>query len=377
MVDLAELIGALPGRPDLDALMRGFVPPARFAGTHFSNFAPLHPSQQVAVARLDALARSMQPRPARSGRWIAGLRHRLHRAGDGGANVDRSANGNGAGGKRRNGSGRRRGSRSTRGSGIYLDGGFGVGKTHLLAALWHAAPPPRAYLTFDELMYFIGLVGVEEAHRAFAGQRLAAVDEWELDDPGNLKLALAFLRGALSAGVHVVVTSNTLPIELGKGRFSQKDFLGEIDELAASFEVIRMEGDDYRQRRFEADPGRNHFLAPERLREEAASAGRVLLVSFDALLHDLGTVHPIRFAGLVSGIDGIYVERVEPIDRLADALRWVHFIDTVYDSALPFRASADMPLAALFRPSFLEGPYGRKLSRCLSRMEEMLGERAE
>ena len=24
--------------------------------------------------------------------------------------------------------------------GIYLDGGFGVGKTHLLAALWHAAP---------------------------------------------------------------------------------------------------------------------------------------------------------------------------------------------------------------------------------------------
>ncbi len=28
-------------------------------------------------------------------------------------------------------------------AGIYLDGGFGVGKTHLLASLWHAAPGPE------------------------------------------------------------------------------------------------------------------------------------------------------------------------------------------------------------------------------------------
>jgi len=27
--------------------------------------------------------------------------------------------------------------------GVYLDGGFGVGKTHLLASLWHAVPSPR------------------------------------------------------------------------------------------------------------------------------------------------------------------------------------------------------------------------------------------
>ncbi|MGI8900939.1 MAG: hypothetical protein ACR2HA_08405 [Nocardioides sp.] len=27
-------------------------------------------------------------------------------------------------------------------SGIYLDGGYGVGKTHPLASLWHAAPGP-------------------------------------------------------------------------------------------------------------------------------------------------------------------------------------------------------------------------------------------
>src|SRR5690606_919420 len=102
-----------------------------------------------------------------------------------------------------------------RGRGVYLDGGFGVGKTHLLAAFWHAAPFPKAYLSFDELVYFVGLVGVGAAREAFAGQRVAAIDEWELDDPGNLKLALAFLRGALADGLQVVVTSNTLPLELG------------------------------------------------------------------------------------------------------------------------------------------------------------------
>ena len=34
--------------------------------------------------------------------------------------------------------------------GVYLDGGFGVGKTHLLAALWHVAPGRKYFGTFIE-----------------------------------------------------------------------------------------------------------------------------------------------------------------------------------------------------------------------------------
>jgi hypothetical protein len=64
---------------------------------------------------------------------------------------------------------RSRFSRPARGSGIYLDGGFGVGKTHLLAAFWHEAPEPRTYLSFDELVYFIGLAGVDRARTPSAG----------------------------------------------------------------------------------------------------------------------------------------------------------------------------------------------------------------
>jgi cell division protein ZapE len=344
VLDLDTLITALPVRPQAEELIGGFVPPARFSSKRFSDYAPSHPTQAEAARRLESLAQEMQ---ARAG---GGLLGRM----------------------------RRRWGAAERGSGVYLDGGFGVGKTHLLAALWHAAPFPKAYLSFDELVYFIGLVGVEEARRAFAEQRLAAVDEWELDDPGNLKMALAFLRGALADGLRVVVTSNTLPLELGRGRFSQKDFLSEIEELSAAFEVVRIEGEDYRHRRFEAHPGKGYFLDPDRLRAEAGAAGpRALHTGFRTLLDALSRVHPIRFAGLIDHLEALFLERITRIDQLTDALRWVHFVDTLYDSAVPLRASSEVPLGGLFPAPFIDGPYGKKLSRCLSRMEEMLGEEPE
>lgn len=313
------------------------MPPPRFADKRFDHYRPRHPTQAAALERLRALAAELD---ARRTRGFLGRRH----------------------------------ARTSRG-GVYLDGGFGVGKTHLLAALWHAGPRPAAYLSFDELVYTVGLLGVAEARAAFARQRLVAIDEWELDDPGNLKLALAFLRGALADGVRVAVTSNTLPLELGAGRFSQKDFLAEIEELAGAFEVVRVEGEDYRHRRFEADPGREHFLEPAALRVAAAGAGEgALLVGFTELLGGLGRVHPIRYGALAEALRALFVEALEPIARLPDALRWVHFIDTLYTGAVPLAASSSVALGALFPPAFVDGPYGKKISRCLSRMEEMLGE---
>jgi cell division protein ZapE len=342
-LSLTALIGSLPDRPDPEALLASFVPPGRFAGKRFSNYHPQHPSQAAARDRLESAARSLS---RSNGTLVSRVRSRF--------------------------------SRPARGSGIYLDGGFGVGKTHLLAAFWHEAPEPRAYLSFDELVYFIGLAGVDRARDAFRGQALAAIDEWELDDPGNLKLALAFLRGALQDGLHVVVTSNTLPLELGAGRFSQKDFRGEIEELASAFEVIRIEGSDYRHRHFEADPGKEYFLEPAALEDLARRAGAgALLVGADEMLAALATIHPIRFGALVERIDALFLSGLDQIASLNDALRWVHFIDTAYDRALPLRASALVPLGALFPASYVNGPYGKKFSRCLSRLEEMLLEDGE
>ncbi|HST61224.1 MAG TPA: cell division protein ZapE [Longimicrobium sp.] len=342
MLRLSDLLAAIPARPDAAELVAGFVPPPRFAAKRFDDYRPdpNHPSQAAAVRRLREIADELQ-------------------AGQGGWARFRAALGGPA-----------------RGSGVYLDGGFGVGKTHLLASLWHASPAPSAYLSFDELVYAIGLLGVEPARAAFRGMRLVAVDEWELDDPGNLKLALAFLRGALADGIRVATTSNTVPDELGRGRFDQKNFALEIEELSSAFEVLRVEGEDYRHRRFEADPGRAYFLDADAMDRARRAAGpRALDVGFDELMAGLGDVHPIRYHAVVEAIGALLVEDVRPMQQLYDGLRWVHFIDKLYDNAVPFAATGQGGLGELFPAEWLSGSYGKKFSRCLSRMEEMLGER--
>jgi cell division protein ZapE len=338
------LLRQVSGRPDPERLLAGFIPPSRFADKTFAGYRPdiRHPSQEAALARLRVLAAEMLREVRRP------LASRL-RASFGGERAP---------------------------AGVYLDGGFGVGKTHLLAALWHAAPTPKAYLTFDELVYTIGLLGVQRTRAAFRGHRLVAVDEWELDDPGNLKLALAFLRAALADGVRVATTSNTIPDELGRGRFSQKDFRAEIEEVASAFQLLRVEGDDFRHRRYQADPGRAYFLTPAEMAAAVAAAGpRDVHAPFDSLLAGIATVHPIRYADAADALDALLVDGVRTIGDLPSGLRWVHLVDKLYDSAVSLGATSSEPLSALFPAAFLAGAYGKKFSRCLSRMEEMLGER--
>jgi cell division protein ZapE len=216
---------------------------------------------------------------------------------------------------------------------------------------------------------------VEGTREAFRGRRLVAVDEWELDDPGNLKMALAFLRGALADGVRVATTSNTIPDELGRGRFDQKNFKAEIEELSGAFEVLEIGGEDYRHRRFEASPGRASFLDEAAMERAIARADeRTLVADFGELAAALAEVHPIRYAALAERIGTLLVRGVEPFAHPYEALRWVHLVDKLYDDAVAFAATSEAQLGELFPASFLGGPFGKKFSRCLSRMEEMLGE---
>lgn len=337
---LDSLFAKLPSRPDLPATVRSFVPPERFRNKTFEGFRPLDPTHSVALTRLQTTARSLD----RGG--LKGLFSRL-------------------GGK-------------ARGGGLYLDGGFGVGKTHLLAALWNSVPGPKSYLSFDELMYFLGMFGVEKGTAAFAEHRFIAVDEWELDDPGNLKLAIAFLRRVLGSGVFVAVTSNTLPIELGSGRFSQKDFRAEIDELASAFEVVRLEGGDFRKRTFEAEPGIGLYLddreAGEWLRSQQPPA---YAEEFGRLMELLADVHPIRYREAAPEINALLVEGLFQLGDLASSIRWVHFVDAIYDARVQLAGHDGIPIGELFPSSDREGPYAKKLSRCLSRLEELFGEARE
>ena len=85
--------------------------------------------------------------------------------------------------------------------------------------------------------------------------RLLCIDEFELDDIAQTLMTVTFLRAVIAAGVKVVATSNSLPDRLGEGRFAADEFTREIAAIAAHFEVVRIDGPDYRAKaRVEAEP---------------------------------------------------------------------------------------------------------------------------
>ena len=97
-----------------------------------------------------------------------------------------------------------------------------------------------------EYTHLVGALGFAETVRRLSGHKLVAVDEFELDDPGDTMLMTRLLGQLCDAGVHLTATSNTLPDKLGEGRFAAEDFRREIHALAARFQTLRVDGPDYR-----------------------------------------------------------------------------------------------------------------------------------
>src|SRR5215204_2385090 len=173
------------------------------------------------------------------------------------------------------------------GVGIYLDGGFGVGKTHLLASSYYQLPEPKAFATFGELTQLASVFGFVECIELLTDYVVVCIDEFELDDPGNTTLISRLLSQLVERGVSVAATSNTLPEQLGEGRFASQDFLREINTLAAIFTTVRIEGPDYRHRDLPAAPAPP---SDEDVATRAAEVPGATLDDFDALCAHLATM---------------------------------------------------------------------------------------
>jgi cell division protein ZapE len=253
--------------------------------------------------------------------------------------------------------------------GIYLDGGFGVGKTHLLAALWHAAPGPKYFGTFIEYTALIGALGYAEAVKLFHGAKFIAIDEFELDDPGDTMLMTRFLGELVAGGTRLAATSNTPPNALGEGRFAAADFLREIQAIADRFDILRIDGLDYRRRDIEGHAvafgdDADLIAAVER---RAAAGEPITLDSFSDLVAHLGSIHPSRYIKLIEGLDAIGLQGVVPLHDQTDALRLVAFVDRVYDAQIRILASGT-PLDEVFAGDMLNGGYRKKYLRATSRL---------
>jgi cell division protein ZapE len=311
--------------PSPEELVASLVPPPGFRGATFATYEPdpRYPSQQRAKQLLAELAADQ------------GTRRSLRR-------------------------------RRPVGRGWYLDGGFGVGKTHLLAATFTAWTGPKAYAAFSDLANLVGAVSYQGAEELLGPMSLVAIDEFELDDPGNTVLISRLLGTLASQGAQLVVTSNTLPDRLGEGRFAADDFLREIQGLSALFEVVRIDGEDYRRRRFD-------LLDREpTVDADALASADYVVTSMARLRAELRAVHPIRYRGVVRTLSGVIVRDCAPFTNQADALRFSSLVDRLYEEQVP-TVLIGVTLSHLFPEGFLLGGYRKTYGRCLSRLVELRG----
>ena len=354
---MAEIVHLADRTPQVspEDLLAGFHPSYRFGEVSFDTYIPdpAHPSQAEAVQRLRGFADSIGGRGngqgSRSGGGFFGL-FKGRKAGND------------------------RGGRNGAPTGIYLDGGFGVGKTHLLASLWHAAPGPKAFGTFVEYTNLVGALSFRKTVDVLKEYTLVCIDEFELDDPGDTVLMSRMMRELADAGVRLVATSNTLPGALGEGRFAAQDFKREIQVLAEQFEVIRIDGEDYRHRGLTAapDPLSDDALM-DTVREQFPDATVVSQDDFSALTENLSRVHPSRYRKLVEDIDVMVLHGVETITEQAMALRFVVLADRLYDKDVPVIASG-VPFDRLFTDEMMNGGYLKKYFRTVSRMTALVRE---
>ena len=323
---------------DTERTLPEFSPPPRFGETSFAGYKPQHLSQEAACERSQAFAQEIT-QPAEKGfRWP----------------WQKEA--------------------VAQGRGLFLDGGFGTGKTHLLAAAYHACradDKDKAYLSFQELVYVIGAQGMANAKENLS-YKLFCVDEFELDDPGNTLIVKTFLSHAFERGSFVMTTSNTPPEAQGEGRFNASDFKREIQSIAERFESVLIEGPDYRQRDYLSKLLSEEALE-ERIENEHAPGPKVHL-QWRELLSLLNEVHPIRYAELLKQIGTLYLSGMRPLPEQNNALRFVHFIDKLYDLKVGFRGAGETPLGDLFDANYRSGAYAKKHFRALSRLSELIEE---
>jgi cell division protein ZapE len=319
----------LQPQASISQLLSELVPPREFQSASFSNYVPHeeYPSQAEARALAEAFALG-------------------------------------------NGTRRLFAKSTTAAVGIYLDGGFGVGKTHLLASIWHSfRGTKKAFGSFISYTSLIGALGFAEAVKALAKFELLCIDEFELDDPGDTMMMSRLLNELSAKGIKFAATSNTPPNALGEGRFAAADFQREIHGIANQFQMLRIDGEDHRHRPIEAQA---QEMDGAELEEWLADKDPNLTAydDFDGLLKHLSTIHPSRYGRLLESFEYLALIDCHVLDNQVDALRFVAFVDRAYESQLKIRGTGT-PLTSVFSPDYLSGGYRKKYLRAVSRLGAM------
>jgi len=172
----------------------------------------------------------------------------------------------------------------------------------------------------------------------------------------------SLLRVLFDAGSYVIATANARPDAMSGAQYYEGVFTRELGEIAEHFEVVELDGQDYRRRAPWQEP-------------RAAANGRephVARLRWEELSALLDETHPMRDVAWLLALDGIELDQIKPLPDNDRSMRFVRFIDRVYDR--------DVRLSAAVTPSpeeilarFREQPrFALHYARCRSRLTELL-----
>lgn len=293
--------------------------------------------------------------------------------------------------------------------GIYLWGGVGRGKTHLLNLFFETLPSERKLrchfhhfmqLVHDELQSFgnEGSPLLTLARNLARDYQVICLDEMQVTDIADAMLLSGLFEALLKRGVSLFITSNTPPQRLYEGGLQRERFLPTIKLITDRLEVIHLDGntdyrinnsansatywlpsaDDFQEKNALGsiyqrlsgvplhDDCSNLFINGRSL-EAIQWAGGVAWFGFDALCAPpRSTADYLEIARIFNTvmISGIPQMDDSQLDRVT---RFIHLIDCLYATRIRLVVSAATEPGALYTGDRAT----EKFSRTASRLEEM------
>lgn len=251
---------------------------------------------------------------------------------------------------------------------LYIDGTYGVGKTHLISATFNDFQGTKAFLSFVELTYFINFYGLENTIEKFKAIDLLLIDEFDLDDPATTRM-VARLIDAINNDTLIITTSNKLPKELGGGNFDTTMFARELGIISDTFETIVVEGVSFRINlaKWQANFSNSTF---DNTLTQWKNDKNIILTTFEDLMNVLRNNHPFKFFVIPKDFEGIFISNFNQFSQLDDALRFTSFIDHCYYYDTKIFIKSD-EYSSIFTKEIMETPFERRFLRCNSRLDEM------